>query len=101
MIVAYDSSIFGPMLVASSASGNDVIPIADGSDVLVSTAGVQSEQKMLRCASGTPSLLRAGETGTLVGAATGVIFGPWSGSPRYFASTTWLVAFAANSAQTI
>src|SRR5512140_1034978 len=102
MIVAYDSSIFGPMLVASSASGSDVTPIADGSDALVvSTAGVQSEQNMLRCASGPPSLLRAAMTGALVVGTTGVIFGPCSGSPRYFASTTWLVAFAANTAQII
>src|SRR5262245_47882152 len=48
MIVAYDSSGRGPMLVASSASGNDVIATDDGSADRVSTAGVQSEQNMLR-----------------------------------------------------
>src|SRR5262245_50659200 len=48
MIVAYDSSGLGPMLVASSASGSVVIATDDGSADRVSTAGVQSEQNMLR-----------------------------------------------------
>src|SRR5512140_3253087 len=101
MIVAYESSTRGPMLVASSASGNEVVAIDDGSDDLVSTGGVQSEQNMLRAASGPPSLVCTGVAGVSAFGATTAIFGPCSGSPRYFASTMWLVALAANTAQII
>src|SRR5438477_12916572 len=101
MIVAYDSSGRGPMLVASSASGSDVIAIDDGSLDVVLTAGVHSEQNMLRLASCPPSLLRTATTGVSVRGAIGVIFGACSGSPRYLASTMWFAAWAANTAQAI
>jgi hypothetical protein len=77
MIVAYDSSGLGPMLVASSASGSDVIATDDGSlDCLTSTVGVQSEQNMLRLASCPPSLLRTATTGVSVCANTAATLGP-------------------------
>src|SRR5262245_23702068 len=102
MIVAYDSSGVGPMLVASSASGSDVIATDDGSDdTLTSTVGVQSEQNMLRPASCAPSLLRAATTGVSGRGMIAATLGPWSGSPRYLASTMCAVALAANTAHTI
>src|SRR5882672_6441658 len=99
MIVAYESCGRGPMLVASSATGSAVSAICDGSVDCVLTAGVQSEQNMLRPLNWPPSLLRAAATGAWVCATTGVIFGACSGSGRYLASTMWLVALAANTAQ--
>src|SRR5262245_43825065 len=100
MIVAYDSSDRGPMLVASSETGSDVIATDDGSADLFSTAGVHSEQNMLRVASWAPSLRRTAATGAAAVGITAVVLDACSGSPRYLASTMWLVALAANTAQT-
>src|SRR3954470_11669704 len=83
VIVAYDSSALSPMLVASKVSGSEVIAICDGSDdSLVSTAGVHSEQNMLRLASWVPSLLRTWATATSARGAIAAILGPWSASTR-------------------
>src|SRR4051812_18864983 len=100
MIVAYESCECSPMLVASSASGSVVVAISDGSADWVATAGVQSEQNMLRPWNWPPSLLRAAATVGWLWVAIGAIFGACSGSPRNLASTMWLVALAANTAHT-
>ena len=54
-----------------------MIATDDGSvDVLTSTAGVQSEQNMLRLASCAPSLLRAATTGVSGRAMSAATLGP-------------------------
>src|SRR5262245_35352329 len=98
MIVAYESLGFVLTIVASSTSGRLVVLICDGSAFATAGGGVHSEQNMLRVANGARSLLRVCFAGCAVG-STAATRGAFAESPRYFASTTWLVAFAANTAQ--
>src|SRR4051794_21410132 len=101
MIVAEDCSSSSETLVATSWSGRLVVITDDGSiDDTVSTGGVHSEQNMLRCANGVPSLLRVALVGVIGLGTTTATLGAVGESLRYLASTTWLVAFAANTAQT-
>src|SRR5437879_1445514 len=101
MIVAYDRSLLRLTFVASRISGSDVVWIEDGSLLTTVTDGVHSEQNMSRVANAVPSLLRVCLTGCIGAGTAGWTFAGWSGSPRYFASTMWLVAFAANTEHTI
>src|SRR5690348_17246731 len=100
MIVAYDCSGVAPTFVASNTSGSVVFWMSLGFVFATVTAGVHSEQKMLRVESAVPSLLLVtlGMVGIVI---IGVTCGACAGSPRNLASRMWLVAFAANTEHTI